>query len=199
MLKADVRLFFGVMGSGKGFLALHQTRSFKRVMIDDPATVAENGVGATVCERPSELYEALLNKSFRICWRGALHMEPRVSVEIFSQAAWAAQGVCVMYDELDLTCGVRRDIPRFTRRNLHSSRHRDLHVFAVAQSAANLHKNYRRLATRICVFNTNEPDDLKYLRGRLRSDLVEQLPTLQEYHVLDFKQEGSTVRKSPFS
>lgn len=195
MKRADIRLFLGKSGSGKTTLALHQAAAFERVLFHDPN--AEITAGRIVRD-PLGLVEAIVAGDPRIVWRGYEHPPEtwdRIGTDAFewaNRAAYAAGGYLVVWDEVDVYAPEKK-MKSWAYRILNSGRHRDLRVFACSRRPAAVNIALRALATRIAVFMTDEPADIKYLGERIGRDAAAKLPSLPRYSYLDWR-EGAPAR-----
>jgi hypothetical protein len=78
-----------------------------------------------------------------------------------------------------------------------AGRHRGLHIIACSRRPYRMNRTLTALATRMAIFRTTEPRDLRYF-GEYVGAAASQLPTLRDYHALDWTETGVLVKKSPF-
>lgn len=193
---ADIRLCLGKSGSGKSTLARSWIKREKRVLIFDPNGEPDWAAGAVVTEDRAELVDLVGRKGpVRICWRGVME-GGEDAFEWANRCAWAGEGLHVVWDEVDRFSEPRR-MPAWGAKLLNAGRHRGLHIIACSRRPYAMNRTLTALATRMAIFRTTEPRDLKYFADYV-GDVAKQLPTLRDYHALDWTEAGATVKKSPF-
>ncbi len=195
----DNRCYIGVGGSGKTTLALHHADQFARVIICDPNAETAYARFGRVLEDRAELVRAAAAPSFRLTWRFDLG-DPLEGYDWATRVAWAAGDCCVIWDEAENYHEGGRILP-WGRRAWNQGRHRRLHVFAVTRSCFAIDRTLTRNVTRACIFATQEPRDLAWLDGFLRSsDAIDAIATLPKYHAYDWRQgRGGCVKLSTFA
>ena len=195
---ADQRVYMGVTGSGKSTLARHQIQKHKRILIFDPNEETEHVIsGAVVIYRPSELVAAVQNAgAVRIVWRGFRSMR-NDAFEFGNRCAWAAGDFAVLWDEVDRFCRKGAALPEYAYQMVHTGRHRRIRLFSCSRRPASINIDIRSQASRMMTATMHEPADVKALGERMGSAAAE-LPTLREYHFLDWSEKGASVRKAPF-
>lgn len=206
-MKADVTAeivgAFGMPGMGKSTIIKHQTDTRNRVLIHDPNAEDAWAEGAEVISTWPGLVSALTAKGpLRICWRGAHGAGSKAeAIEAFeqgNQAALACEKLTVIWDEVDRFTSPKVDLPPFAYRIVTASRHSQIKLFFMARRPARVNRDLTSFASRMIVFRTEEPADVKYFRER-SARLAELVPTLEPYHAADWTQRGDVkVKKSPF-
>jgi hypothetical protein len=199
MKTPDLRLYLGKGGSGKTYLALHQLKRARRVLIIDPTGQEELAAGAFVVRSPAALARLLqLPGKMRICWRGPDNVMSAEWWDWANQCAWAAGDLTLLWDEVDLFMDARRP-DGMAYQIVHGGRHKELRILATSRRPPSVSKDIRALATRICVFRTQEPDDIKYLEHRMGKRATQELAGLARYQCLDWNEDGEIkIKKSPF-
>ncbi len=193
---ADIRLALGKSGSGKTTLARAWVKGARRVLIFDPNGEAGWSEGATITEDPAELVELVSRKGrVRICWRGVM-TGGIPAFEWANRCAWAGEGLHVVWDEVERFCEGGK-LPPEADKLVQAGRHRDCRIIACTRRPYLMPRLLTSQATRMAIFRTTEPRDLDYF-GRYVGEAIRQVPTLREYHALDWTEQGATVKKSPF-
>lgn len=194
--RADIRLCLGKSGSGKSTLARSWVKPAKRVLIFNPNGETDWQAGAIVTSDPAELVELVARPgAVRICWEGVM----TGGVEAFEWAnrcAWAGEGFHVVWDEVDRFI-TPAQMPPIADNLVQAGRHRGLHIIACSRRPYRMNRTLTALATRMAVFRSTEPRDLRYFADYV-GDAAKQIPTLRDYHALDWTEAGATVKKSPF-
>lgn len=193
---ADIRLFLGKSGSGKSTLARSQLAKAPRVLIFDPNGEPDHAKGAIVTDSQAELVELVGRKGkVRICWRGVM-LGGVDAFEWANRCAWAGEGFHVFWDEVDRFSTPHR-LPPIASNLVNAGRHRGLHIFAASRRPHAMNRTLSALATRMAIFRTTEPRDIRYFSEYI-GDQAKLLPTLRDYHCLDWTEAGAVEKKSPF-
>lgn len=193
---ADIRLCLGKSGSGKSTLARSWVKTAKRVLIFNPNGESDWEAGAHVTDSPAELVDLCATKGrVRICWNGVM-TGGEGAFEWGNKCAWAGEDFFVVWDEVDrfVTPG---QMPPIADNVVQAGRHRGLHVIACSRRPYRMNRTLSALATRMAVFRSTEPRDLRYFAD-LMGEAAKEIPTLRDYHALDWTERGATVKKSPF-
>ncbi|MGE5476173.1 MAG: hypothetical protein ACM3Q1_05930 [Bacteroidales bacterium] len=193
---ADIRLCLGKSGSGKSTLARSWVRAEKRVLIFDPNGEDDWAKGAHVTDNHAELVELVAAKGrVRICWRGVM-TGGEAAFEWANRCAWAAEDMFVVWDEVDRFV-TPAQMPPIADNVVQAGRHRGLHVIACSRRPYRMNRTLSALATRMAVFRSTEPRDLRYF-AELMGEAAKGIPTLRDYHALDWTEGGTSIKKSPF-
>lgn len=198
--KKDIRVFLGKGERGKSYLMRHQMKPEKRLLIFDPNAEEEYAEGAVVCETKADLVAALKDKgAFKICWRGFVTMG-KAAYEFGNRAALAAGNCLVMWEEVDRFIGPSdlRQSP-YADKIINAGRHWGVRVFAAARRAARVPRDLTANATRIIIFQSDENADIRYVRDRCGEEWAAQLPSLPQYHAIEYTDAETRLKKSPFS
>lgn len=194
-------LLLGRGGQGKTHLALHLLRSERRVILCNPNGEAAHRAGTrAVCTTPAELVRCCRPPTFRVCWEGWRNaaLAPGEAFRWCCRVALAVGNVTVFWDEADrfLAPAVR---PPEAMVLINSGRHYGVGIVAASRRAARVPRDLSANASRIIVFRTTEPADLQWLREAVGREAAAGLPTLPQWHCLDWHEAGGmSVRKSPF-
>lgn len=193
-----LQLVLGRGGKGKSFLARHLVRKAARLILFDPNGEAEHAAKAEVLERPDQLVNVLrYERRFRICWRGYASMG-RDAFEFANRCALAAGNVTLLWDEIDRFQSPHR-LPEYADVIVNAGRHKGVSVVACSRRPPQVHGDLRANASRLIVFRTVEPDDVKYLRHRIEDRAaVEALRQLGDHEAVVWTDAGWSVQKSPF-
>jgi len=195
---ADIRVFLGKSGSGKSTLARFQARRFRRQMIFNPNLEPDWEKGAIVCADPAYLVQLCRRDGpLRVCWQGmGLAEGNEEAFEFANRCALAAGDMVLIWDEVDRFSTAAR-MPTHAKRIVNAGRHAGLRVFACSRRPYMMNRELTALATRMAIFRTTEPRDLKYFAEYVGA-AAEGIPDLAAYHALDWSEHGSAVKKSPF-
>ncbi|MCK5296197.1 MAG: hypothetical protein KAJ75_04840 [Alphaproteobacteria bacterium] len=199
--EADIRAFLGKSGSGKTTLALHHLKKYKRIIIHDPNGEQALAKGAIICNTRAELLTAVKNKTFRICWRGAVGVDGvKPAVEAFefaNKVAWAVENTVAFWDETDRFC-VNNSLAKVpvAYKLLNSGRHRGLRIFAASRRPQRIPRDLTALCTKIYIFQTTEPRDLKYFQELVSEEIPKIIRALKRYHYVEWQEKGYSVKKS---
>ena len=193
---ADIRLCLGKSGSGKSTLARSWVAKQKRVLIFDPNGEDAWAEGAAVTEDRAELVELISTPGpVRICWRGVM-TGGEEAFEWGNKCAWAGEDFFVVWDEVDRFTHPAKLLP-VADNLVQAGRHRGLHIIACSRRPARMNRTLTALATRMAIFRSTEPRDLRYFADYVGAQ-ADQIPTLRDYHALDWTETSATIRKSPF-
>jgi hypothetical protein len=204
-LKApDIRVCVGRGGSGKTTLVNHWLDKHKgRILIFDPnGEDGYAGRGVAITD-PRHLLLALKSNKIRVIrWQGVISMA-KAAFEFANQAAWAAQesarsDLMLVWEEADSFMEPGK-LPQWAFALVNQGRHRRIRLVACARRPARFSRDLTANASRISVFRTTEPRDLKYLSDYVGQENADLLPRLQDYHALDWTDKKSKVKKSPFA
>lgn len=194
----DNRLYLGKGGSGKTTLALSHTWRFERVIVCDPNGEGAHTEDAVVIDDRAQLVEAVNDPGpWRVCWRfGGTGFDE--GFEWVNRVAWARGDLCLVWDEADQF--TRWGLPPTAFRIWNNGRHRRLRVFACSRRPARVPRDLTANLSRACIFKTQEPNDLKFIRdftaGREAEGMVREL---EPFHALDWREDGTmAVKKSLF-
>jgi hypothetical protein len=200
---AEIVGAFGMPGMGKSTIVKHQTDTRNRVLIVDPNAEDAWAEGAEVISTKAGLFSALTAKGpMRICWRGVHGVTSKAEgieqFELANRAALAAENLTVIWDEVDRFTSPKVDLPPYAFQMVTASRHSKIKIFFMARRPARVNRDLTSFASRMIVFRTEEPADVKYFRER-SAKLAELVTGLEPYHAADWSQRGDvTVKKSPF-
>lgn len=195
--KPDNRIYLGVGGSGKSFLALHHSYAFERVLICDPTGQDEFEEYALVTDDPAELVELFSGEgAIRACWRGTTTMGKAEGFDWCNRVAKAAGNMLIVWDEADLFMSPSH-MPETAYWLWNMGRHRGLSVFATSRRPARLARDCTANLSRAAVFATQEPGDIKYLKEFMGTS-VAQVPGLPRFSAVDWTPEAASVKKSPY-
>ena len=194
----DIRVFLGKGGKGKSWLVRHQLKSVKRMILFDPNGEPENAALGAVCRTPAELLECLdsSGKPFRVIWRGFETMG-KAAYEYGNQAALAAGNLVLVWEECDRFIGPHI-LPEYADRIINAGRHEGIRVWGIARRANKVPRDLTANASRIVIFGTNEPADLKYAKEYIGDAWAEKLPGLPRFSAIDFTEAKTSIKKSPF-
>lgn len=168
-------------------------------MIFDPKCEREYERRAVVVTTPVELVAAAqaMGEGWRVLWRGLASMERGEAFELFNRVAWAVENCMIVWEEVDNFIGPGK-LPPWAFRLVNEGRHRGVRIIATARRPARVSRDLTANASRLIVFRTTEPVDLKYLREYVGAE-AEVLPGLPDHHALDWAEAGGVaVKKSPF-
>lgn len=197
LIAADIRLCLGKSGSGKSTLARSWVAKQKRVLIFDPNGEPDWAAGAVVTDNRAELVDLVSCKgAVRICWRGVM-TGGEGDFEFANRCAWAAEDFFVVWDEVDRFTDPMKMLP-VADNLVQAGRHRGLHIIACSRRPYRMNRTLTALATRMAVFRTTEPRDLRYFADYVGTEAAAQLPTLRDYHALDWTETAHAIKKSPF-
>lgn len=196
----DIRVYIGRGFSGKSTLARHHLRTVPRLLIFDTMHEDANaaGVDFVVSTMPA-LVNALRYAGkgpVRICWRGNI-THGHDAYELANAAAWAAQDMWVLWEEVDQYIGPHR-LPPFAYKMISAGRHRGIRVAACARRPARVSRDITASASRIIIFATTEPKDAAYVADMAGSEAAAKLAQLGEREAVDWTPAGWSVKKSLF-
>jgi len=193
---ADIRLCFGKSGSGKSTLARSWTAGVKRVLIFDPNGEPEWAKGAHVTDSKAELVDLVsAGGPARICWRGVM-TGGEEAFEWGNRCAWGGEGFLVVWDEVDRFTDPMR-MPPAADNLVQAGRHRGCRLIACTRRPYRMNRTLTALATRMAIFVSTEPRDLRYFADYVGSE-ADKIPKLARYEALDWTEHGAAVKKSPF-
>lgn len=197
--RPDNRVIIGMGGSGKSFLARHQTAKAKRLIIFDPNGEDAHLAGAELAESKTDLVGlASVTGNFRICWRGFFRYGDEDAFEFANRVAWAAGDVTVLWDEADQFMTASR-MPRHAKRLINMGRHQRCRTLALARRPQDLARGLTANAQRVICFEMQEPLDVAAIGRRIGPSNAAKLPTLGPRRALDWTEGGAVIRKSPFA
>lgn len=200
-LKApDIRVVLGRGGSGKSYLvASWLKRSRGRVLIYDPNGEDLYAKGATVIETAGALVDAYRaeHPPRRIAWRGLATMG-RDAFEWCNEVAWAAENLTLVWEEVDGVSDAGK-LPDRAFKLVNQGRHRRIRLIACSRRPARVSRDLTANASRLVVFRTREPRDLKYLGEFVDETAAMALPDLADYHAVDWREGHWLKKKSPFA
>ena len=108
------------------------------------------------------------------------------------------QGWTIFIDEVDRYCSPQH-IPREFRNLINYRRHPPpgLELILVARRAAAIHNDLSALASKICIFHTHEPGDVKYIRDCVGKAYADRCSKLSDHGYLeaDFPPKRQTPEK----
>lgn len=194
--KADVRAVFGKTSSGKSYLTRYWMRQAKRVLVFNPNGEDAWEEGAIVTSDQAELVELVSRKGkLRICWNGVL--EGGIpAFEWANKCAWAGEDFWIVWDEVERFCEGGR-LPPVADKLVQAGRHRGCRIIACTRRPYMMPRILTSQANRMAIFRTTEHRDLQFFKNYI-GDAIEQIPTLRDYHAVDWTEQGFTVKKSPF-
>ncbi len=193
---ADNRACFGKSSSGKSTLARHWVKGARRVMIFDPNGEDAWAEGAHVTEDPAELVELVAKPGpSRICWRGVM-TGGADAFEWGNRCAWAGEDFYLVWDEVDRFT-TPTALPPTADKIANAGRHRGIRIIACSRRPFRMPRSLTAVVTRMAIFRTTEPRDLRYFADYV-GEAADQIPTLRDYHALDWTEGGSKIRKSPY-
>lgn len=196
--KPDNRIYLGVGGSGKSFLALHHSYAFDRVLICDPTGQDEFEEYAIVTEDQAELVELFSRPGeVRVCWRGFASMGKDAAFDWANRVTKAAGNMLILWDEADLFMHPAH-MPESAYYLWNMGRHRGVSVFATSRRPARLARDCTANLSRAAIFATQEPGDLKYLK-EFMGPSVANVPGLPRFSAVDWTPEAAAVKKSPYA
>lgn len=193
----DNRLYLGKGGSGKTTLALSHTWRFERVIVCDPNGESAHTKHARVISDKAALVEAVNDPGqWRVCWRfDQTGFDD--GFEWVNRVAWARGDLCLVWDEADQF--TRWGLPPTAFRIWNNGRHRRLRVFACSRRPARVPRDMTANLTRACVFRTQEPRDLSFIREfTVDGESVGAVRSLGAFEAVDWTEAGWAVKKSPF-
>ena len=197
----DIRLFFGEGGQGKSTLIRHQLKNHKRIIQFDRNLEDEYEDGAVICYSRAELVAAVndAGKPFRVTWRGH-KTDPDGAFEFANRVAMAVRHTTLVWDEADLWIG-KGKLGKSPLANelINACRHYEIKIFASSRRPACVPRDLTANASRLVVFMTSEPADLKYCQDYIGKDLAAKLPDLQPFTAIEGKGAKKGVKKSPFA
>lgn len=193
--RPDNRVYVGMGGSGKTTLALAHAGGFERILIFDPNSDDEIAAGGLAIEDKAELIGMLAEPGpCRLIWQGFARYGPDVAFDWACRAAWAAGGLCVVWDDCEIFMSAGH-IPPPGFRLWNNGRNRGLRVFACTKRPAMIARSCTANMGRALVFACQEPNDLAYLQRLTGAEAAGQVPALAAYHYLDWSLAGWTVKK----
>lgn len=157
-----------------------------------------------VVSKPSELLAFVrehLNGDFRILY-APKHGNMMQHWRAVGSIAKAAGDLLLVIDEIGMLCQGGRFKPDAKGRDpileelVHFGRHRELTIIATAQLPPDVALDYRALCTEMRMFRTIEPTHVEYLAKKAGS-ATEQLPDLQKYAFVWWKDDGETLLVGP--
>lgn len=116
--------------------------------------------------------------------------------EFANRCALAAGDMLVVWDEVDRFSTAAK-MPPAAKRIVNAGRHVGLRLFACSRRPYMMNRDLTALATRMAIFRTTEPRDLRYFADYVGA-AAENVPGLEAYHALDWTEHGAAVKKSPF-
>lgn len=192
----DNRLYLGRGGSGKTTLALQHATKFPRVLLVLPDDSERAPYPATANRR--ELILAMMQPTFRVAFIADRRLD---QWEWANEAAWCAGDCVLVWEEAGVFMDGQRLAP-FAYDCWMRGRHRRLRVFGCSQRPARVSRDCTANLARAVVFNTTEPNDLKFYRAMIAGDdVVEMIRRLDfgAHEALDWTPAGSTVKRAPFA
>jgi hypothetical protein len=166
-----ISLIFGKRGSGKTYLATHLTQTEHRLIVFDTLGEYTNGV---IFDDLKDLAEFWLNRArgnFRLVYRP---LQPEADFEKICCWIWLCGNLTLLVEEID-TFGSPQKIGRYFAHIVQRGRHRNITLIGITQRPYGIHRLLTSQAKEICVFSTNEPRDLDYLRDLLGGNEIENL------------------------
>lgn len=197
MLKRpEIAVVIGRGGQGKSTLARHWLSNRPRVIVYDPKGEPDHARGRHIAVTRADLLSLVSARVFAVAWRGFAHYGPE-AFEFANEIALAAGDCSILWEEVDQFTPKAR-LPWFAYQAVNSGRHDGVRVIACARRALRISRDLTASATRIVVFQTVEPRDVRYLEEFIGQD-ARAVRDLPPYHALDWREgEGATVRPAPF-
>jgi hypothetical protein len=194
--RPEIAVVIGRGGQGKSFLARHWLAGRERIIAGDPKMEPDMARGRHVASTRRELIDLISARRFSVAWRGYYTMGPD-AFEFGNRAALAAGNCTLVWEEVDQFTP-RGRLPEAAYQCVNSGRHDGVRVIACARRALRISRDLTASATRIVVFQTTEPNDIRYLEEYIGQD-ARQARDLPPYHALDWREgHGARVLASPF-
>lgn len=197
LLRPDIAVLVGRGGQGKSTLARHWLSGRSRVLVYDPKGEDDNARGRIIANDPHELAELLGARQFNICYRGLGGADPVAQFDLANQMALAVGNCSVLWEEIDMFTP-RGRLPPFAYQLVNSGRHDGVRLIACARRVLRVSRDLTASATRIVMFQTAEPRDVRYLEEFI-GQAAHQVRDLAQWHALDWhERDGASVRAAPF-
>jgi hypothetical protein len=196
--RPEIVALFGKGGQGKSTLARFLLRGARRVIALDPKFEPDAARGRVIANTCAELVELAQARSFDICFRG-FGADPETAFEFCNRVALAAGDCWLHWEEVDLFVRANGRLPPSAYQVVNQGRHDGVRVIACARRPVRVARDYTASATRIIVFQTAEPRDVRYLEEYI-GQAARDVRTLPQWHALDWQERaGARVRAAPFS
>ncbi len=183
--------YFGPKGSGKTTRMMRTADARRRVLVHQLVPQSILSARAIPVDAPGDLVRRLRaadGRKVRLAWNGYAHMDRAEAFEIANAAAWAAENITVVWDEIDLLAG--RELPRWASMIVNAGRHRGISILYTARRPARVPRDLTANADRIVAFGTREPNDVAYLR-EFMGQAAEGLGDLPEYRAVTWPEKKS--------
>lgn len=196
--RPDNRLYLGRGGSGKTTLCMEHAGAFDRVLLVRPDDSERAPYPATRDRR--RLIETMMAPSFRVTFNVDMQRE---QWEWASEAAFRAGNVVVIWEEAGTLMSGRslKDYAPWAFSLWMRGRHRRCRVFACSQRPASVSPDVRANLSRAVIFNTTEPNDLRWYRGMIGDPgVIDAIRSLDfaAHEAVDWTPAGHSVKRAPF-
>lgn len=191
----DNRLYIGMGGSGKTWLALRHAAGYPRIVYVRPED-RERAPYPEIRDRAA-LCEAMKQPRFAVTFTTDANPD---LWEWANRAALARGDTLILWEEAPSLGDGKPKLPPFAHALWMRGRHARCRVFAVSQRPSRLSRDCTANLSRAVIFATTEPNDLKFYRDMIgEREAIDQIRSLAKYHAVDFRPfQGWEVRQSPF-
>lgn len=187
-MRRDFILVCGNQGFGKSVWTKIYAANQKRLLVFDPKGEYPN---VDYLSPPDEWIPDVVDHR-REAFRYGTYLAEEI--EMFWNAAFAAQNCTLINEECTLLFNRGEDIPPWARPMVFMGREPQLNLVLVTQRANSIPVAIRSQASRIVTFLQTEPDDVRALAARIGRDRMEEIATLPELDCLDW-QAGQGIRR----
>jgi pimeloyl-ACP methyl ester carboxylesterase len=193
--RPDNRLYLGMGGSGKTWLALRHAAAFDRIVYVRPSD-SERAPWPETRDRAA-LCVALKQARFAVTF--TTDADPELW-EWANRAALAAGDCLVVWEEASSLGDGKPKLPTYAHALWMRGRHEGCRVFACSQRPSRISRDCTANLSRAVIFATTEPNDLKFYRDMIGDRAaIDRIRSLARYEAVDFDPlHGWNVKKSPF-
>ena len=182
--RTSITFVSGMRGSGKTYWTRRFALDQGRVMIFDPMSeygsatqhhISELGAFLDYMETASS--SSLLDVAFD-------PLDHATAIRYFCRCALVVRNVTVIIDELDIFCRPNL-VPLELEKLIKYGRHCGVSIVGVSRRPSEVARLFTSQANRFVVFRQIEPRDIVHWRSIL-GDLAHEIPTLPDYHYIDW-------------
>jgi len=177
MSEKIIKLIFGKRGSGKSYLAKKEVQVCKRLLIYDTLGEYTEGVVVESLIELKTFWTKVYAGNFRLIYRP---LDPPAEFDVICDLVWELGDMTFLVEEIDCFCSVQSLGPSF-KAIIQRGRHKDVTLIGITQRPASVARLLTSQAKEICIFNTNEPRDIKYFSELIGEAIVPKIAALGQY------------------
>lgn len=185
----DFIIVVGNQQCGKSVWSKLYCASRPRLLVFDPMASYAN---VDFVRHPEEWMPELVSRRLSQFRFGTPWTE---ELPLFANAAAAAGDCTLVVEECSLCFDRGEKIPEWLQHHVFMGAHIGVDRVFIAQRAASIPIDVRSQASRIVTFRQTEPADVKAACERMGREYMEELPSLEKLHCLDWRAEDGRVQR----